>query len=219
VIVLKGIRKCYHNGDERIQAANIPELELKAGRFYALMGPSGAGKSTILYIISGLEAPDEGSVYVNKENITGMPQGRLADFRFRNMGIVFQKDNLIEELKVYENLLLFLEYSGGGDKGRALRALEAVGVAKYKGQFPRNLSAGERQRVAIARALLFNPGIILADEPTANLDSENGRSIFRSLKELSSKGKLVITATHDSMIRSFADEELPIRDGAIGVKP
>ncbi len=215
MIRLRGVRKYYYNGQNRIQAANIPDLILEEGNFYALMGPSGAGKSTILYIISALESPDEGSVVIKGRKLSDLPPNRAAAFRFENMGVVFQKDNLIEELTVCENLLLFLEYKGRLEKNRIRELLEMLGVIECKDRFPGNLSAGERQRVAIARALLFDPDIIIADEPTANLDSENSKLIFQNLKELSLRGKLVIVATHNILINNFTDKVLPIRDGTI----
>ncbi len=194
------------------------DLEIARGQFIAIMGPSGSGKSTLLGLIAGLDSATSGEIWLDGEEITRLPEDRMAELRGRKIGFVFQSYNLIPTLTAEENVLLPFELIGGnGDgRGRARQLLETVGLADRAGHYPVQLSGGEQQRVALARAFIVRPPILLADEPTGNLDSENGRRVLDILLSLNrSEGTTLVLVTHDREIAGQADRIVTLKDGRI----
>ena len=194
-------------------------LEVGEGELVALLGPSGSGKTTMIYLAGGIELPTRGRVVVNGVDLARMSESERAKWRRRNVGIVFQFYHLVPTLTVLENVLLPMELAGWGSRSerieRARALLELVGMWDKRGKYPPQLSGGEQQRVAIARALSADPPLILADEPTANLDTENKHRIIELLVEVNRLGKTVIYATHDPSLASRAQRVVRIRDGVL----
>lgn len=222
-IRLNSVSKYYSLGAQKVRGIVDVSLEVERGSFLVVIGPSGAGKTTLLNIISGIVCPDHGDVIVLGRNIGKMGVVQRTRFRAENIGYVFQDYALIEELTVLENVVLPGLIAKKKSKRelfkRALELLELVGLKGYEERFPRELSGGEQQRVAIARALINDPRIILADEPTSNLDTETGREIVNLIYELSKdRGKTTIIATHDEEIITRADRIVRIRDGKLEVR-
>lgn len=209
----------YQSGNQRYQALHDINLEINQGDVQLLMGPSGSGKTTLLSILGGILTPTSGKVYLLGEEITRMSQSKLARFRLHNIGFIFQQGNLFPALTAVENVEVALNLKG--IKGRsarqeALHLLEQVGLeAKAKSQ-PKDLSGGQKQRVAIARALAGNPHLILADEPTAALDSHSGHAVINLLRRLAKEGdRTVLMVTHDPRIVDVADEVTYVEDGML----
>ena len=204
--------------DVQTRALSGVNLAIKPGEFVAIMGPSGCGKSTLLNILGTLELPTSGRYLFDGKEMTGMSEGRLTDFRKKHIGFVFQSFNLIDELTVFENVELPLIYLGmrKADRRRKVTdVLQQMNIAHRAGHFPQQLSGGQQQRVAIARAVVTNPKLILADEPTGNLDSKNGAEVMNLLTELNKEGTTIIMVTHSQHDASFAHRTIHLFDGSI----
>ncbi|HEY6593311.1 MAG TPA: ABC transporter ATP-binding protein [Asanoa sp.] len=194
------------------------DLVVEAGETVSVMGPSGCGKSTLLHLLGGLERPDAGELHLGGERVDGLSETRWAVFRRRNVGFVFQAFHLVDELTAVENVelpALLVGESRRAARRRAMELLERLGVAERAGHLPDHLSGGERQRVAVARALINEPLIVLADEPTGNLDSRATGDILRLFGELRQARQALLIVTHDARVASTADRLLRMRDGAI----
>lgn len=219
VLRIHGLRKTYSPGCAQCTVLRDVRLEVQAGEFLVLLGASGSGKSTLLNLISGVDQPDEGSIAIQGIDITRLSETARTVFRRDHIGIVFQFFNLISTLTVLENITLPLELRGENrrrSEARALELLKRVGLADRAHDYPDRLSGGEQQRVAIARALIPQPTLVLADEPTGNLDSENGRRVLALLIELTREaGRTLIMATHDPAIVPLADRVVRVQDGRL----
>ncbi len=217
-VKLENVWKTYRMGDETINALRGATLEIKKGEFFAIQGPSGSGKSTAMHIIGALDAPDRGSVYIRGRGVGALSEDELAEMRGKMVGFIFQQFNLVPTLTAMENIMLPMIFQGKSETEREERAIGLLGEVELlnrKDHRPNQLSGGQQQRVAIARALANDPEIILADEPTGNLDSSTGRKIFELLKRLHDKGKTVVVITHDDRIAREAETVAYIKDGAI----
>ncbi|MBI3913087.1 MAG: ABC transporter ATP-binding protein [Chloroflexi bacterium] len=218
LIRLENVTRQYAVGARSLFALRGVSLDIRAGEFVALVGPSGSGKSTLLNLIGGIDKPDEGMVYVADLPINTQSENELAIWRGETIGIVFQFFQLLPTLTALENVMLPLELRHSfpnHQRERAADALERVGLAERATQLPSELSGGEQQRVAIARALANDPPILLADEPTGNLDSENGQRILDLLNDLHRGGKTVVLVTHDDALARAAQKIVRMRDGQI----
>ncbi|TSC90747.1 MAG: ABC-type antimicrobial peptide transport system, ATPase component [Candidatus Berkelbacteria bacterium Licking1014_96] len=219
MIELKGVSKKYKMGEEIIKALDGVNLKIEKGEFVAIVGPSGSGKTTLANIIGGLDTADSGGVSVDGVEITNAKDNLLSEYRNKKIGFVFQTFNLQPNYTALENVmvpLIFARMGLGERKKRASACLEAVGLENRAKHKPTELSGGERQRVAIARALANNPEIIIADEPTGNLDSKKGSEIISILKDLNRQGKIsLIIITHDEGIVRDASRIINIKDGKI----
>jgi putative ABC transport system ATP-binding protein len=219
VVEVKNLVKTYKLGDEVLNALDNVSCNIQAGEFVAIMGPSGSGKSTLANIIGGLDKPTSGSVVVDGKDLSRVHDRQLSDYRNHHIGFVFQSFNLQGNQTALENVmlpLLFSKTKPSERKKRAKECLEAVGLGDRLKHKPNQLSGGQRQRVAIARALAVNPSIILADEPTGNLDSARGEEIIKLLKKLNQQGITLIVITHDLSIARQAHRVIQIKDGKIG---
>ncbi|HLQ24586.1 MAG TPA: ABC transporter ATP-binding protein [Acidiferrobacterales bacterium] len=215
LVSLRGLRRAYQEGDRLRTVLNDLDLEIKQGECVALLGRSGCGKSTLLNLISGIDRADVGEIYINGSNLTGMSEYERTLFRRRHIGFVYQFFNLIPTLTVEENLLLPLELNNL-DKSAALDLLSAVDLSDRRASFPDRLSGGEQQRVAIARALVHDPLLVLADEPTGNLDAETGRHMLQLLDRLVRKtGKTLLLVTHSQDAVHLADRVLTLENGRL----
>lgn len=218
VIELKNVTKTYKLGDETLKALDDVSFRVNAGDFIAITGPSGSGKSTLANIIGGLDHPDDGSVVVDGNELAHTRDNKLSAYRNANIGFVFQSFNLQGNNTALENVMLPLVFAHMKNKDRKARAkecLEAVGLGDRLKHKPTQLSGGQRQRVAIARALAIKPKIIIADEPTGNLDSAKGEEIMKLLKDLSREGITLLIITHDMNVARQAGKIVEIRDGKI----
>jgi putative ABC transport system ATP-binding protein len=218
VIDIRGITKIYKMGDTRIHALRGVNLQIRRNEYIALMGPSGSGKSTMMNVVGCLDTPTAGDYEFNGRNVAHMDDDELADIRNREIGFVFQTFNLLPRSDALRNVELPLIYAGLPAHERRVRAaevLESVGLADRMHHKPNELSGGQRQRVAIARALVNNPSIILADEPTGNLDSKTGEEIMQLLEVLYDRGNTIILVTHEEDIARHARRIVRLRDGAI----
>ena len=219
MIQLSNVTKIYTLGDEKIYALNQVSLKIEKGDFLAITGPSGSGKSTLVNIIGGLDTPDIGEVLVDGQNISKVSDAVLSSYRNKRIGFIFQTFNLQPTYTALENVmvpLVFARMGANERKKRALDCLRVVGLEDRLKHRPNQLSGGQRQRVCIARALANNPEVIIADEPTGNLDSKKGIEIVALLKELNKKaGITLIIITHDSSVAKQADKIIEIKDGRI----
>jgi len=219
VVVLRNLWKIYRMGETSVEALRGVDLRVRRGEYVAVLGPSGSGKSTLLNIIGGLDRPTEGLVFVNGENLRRLSESRLARFRARNIGFVFQFFNLIPTFTVLENVMVPAEILGLGREEARRRAeiiLRIVGLEDKIHNFPSQLSGGEQQRAAIARAFVNEPVLLLCDEPTGNLDTRTGASIVRLLMEANRRyGITLIVVTHDRRIADSADRVVNLVDGKI----
>jgi putative ABC transport system ATP-binding protein len=218
VMDVRAITKSLPLGRERIDILNGISFQILSGEFVSIVGPSGSGKSTLLGIIAGLDNPTSGQVLIDGVDIARMSEGRLAAVRNKKIGMVFQAFNLIPTLTAQENveIPLYVGKHKGSPSARAKELLGLVGLSHRLGHRPNQLSGGEQQRVAIARALVTDPAIVIADEPTGNLDARNGENILHLIAELRSQtGKTFIIATHDPVVASHADHGIRIVDGLI----
>jgi putative ABC transport system ATP-binding protein len=213
------VSKTFHQGRRSVTALASIDLAVPQGRFLAIMGASGSGKSTLLHLMAGLARPDSGSVRINGADLAQMPDKQLTIFRRRNIGLVFQSFNLIPTLSAEENIALPLMLEGRNGElthEKIDRLLADLGIADRRTHRPDSLSGGEQQRVAIGRALAADPAVILADEPTGNLDSANSRSVCELLRDLAVKhNKTIVMVTHEPDVGAFAQEVAVIRDGQI----
>ena len=210
--------KDYDLGKVKVRALDGVDMSIEAGEFVAIMGPSGSGKSTLMHIIGCLDSPSSGDYFLDSLNVGQMERRKLAAIRNAKIGFVFQSFNLLPHLNVLKNVELPLMYAGMGSKDRTMKArhiLDSVGLSDRLKHKPAELSGGQRQRVAIARAIVNSPSILLADEPTGNLDSSSGGDILEIFNELHRQGNTVIMVTHDSAVAQRADRVIHIRDGKI----
>lgn len=218
MIEIVEMSKVYRIGNVEVRALNNITLEIKEGEFTAIVGPSGSGKSTLMNMIGCLDTPTSGTYMLDEIEISEMNDEQLAHIRNFKIGFIFQGFNLLQKLTAIENVELPLIYQGLGTKERLIRskeALEMVGLGDRVHHKPNELSGGQQQRVAIARALVGNPPLILADEPTGNLDSKSGTEVMRMLHEIHSKGSTVVLITHDNEVAKQADRIVRIQDGEI----
>jgi len=218
MIQVSGLTKTIATPTHRVDILKGIDLEVPRGQFAAIMGPSGSGKSTFLGLLAGLDTPTSGSIVLDGEDITGLEEDELALLRGRKIGFVFQSYHLIPTLTAEENVLLPLELSGHAANGaeRARELLERVGLLDRRDHYPVQLSGGEQQRVALARAFVVRPPILLADEPTGNLDTTNGRMVLELLIALNRReGTTLVLVTHDQQISEQADRRITLRDGRV----
>ncbi|HEX4078897.1 MAG TPA: ABC transporter ATP-binding protein [Rhizomicrobium sp.] len=219
MIRLKNLSKVYRTTEVETTALRGINLEILPGEFVAVMGPSGCGKSTFLNIVGMLDSPSSGEYWFGNQNIAGYSDGRLSQLRKNSIGFVFQSFNLIDELNVQENVELALLYhedvSSGERRTRVREALERMKIAHRARHMPQQLSGGQQQRVAIARAVLSRPKLILADEPTGNLDSANGEEVMQLLTELNEEGTTVVMVTHSHSHAEYAHRIVNLFDGAV----
>lgn len=218
IIKVNDINKTYKNGDMELRVLKNISFSVKEGEFLAIMGSSGSGKSTMMNILGCLDSEYEGKYLLDGIDISKMNQDELSEIRNKKIGFIFQSFNLLPKLSAVENVELPLVYSGvkkGERYKKAMELLELVGLKDRATHRPNELSGGQRQRVAIARALINNPSIILADEPTGNLDSKSEEEIIKILKELNAKGKTIIVVTHEPNIGEQANRKIIFKDGEI----
>jgi ABC-type lipoprotein export system ATPase subunit len=203
-------------GQTRVKALTGVDLQVEAGAFWAVMGPSGSGKSTLLYLLGGLDRPSGGSVVVNGQTLTALDENALAVYRRRTVGFVFQSFNLIPSLSALENVAFPMRFARVSRRERLRRAqalMERVGLSDRMYHKPTELSGGQQQRVAVARSLVNEPSLILADEPTGNLDTISGHSIMQLLAELHHDGRTVVVVTHDPRMAHYATDSVHMLDG------
>ena len=219
IIKLKNVWKIYKMGDVKVPALRGLNLEIKKGEFVAIMGPSGSGKSTAMNMVGCLDIPTKGEIYLDNENIADLSESDLAQIRGKKIGFIFQQFNLIQTLSALENVMLPMMFQGYSKEKRTERTknlLKLVDLEDRMHHKPSELSGGQQQRVAIARALANDPEVILADEPTGNLDSKTGNNVIDFLKKLHKKEhKTIIMVTHDSNIAKHAERVELLRDGKI----
>ena len=216
VIEARGIVRTYSSGAEAVHALRGVDLSVQAGEFLAITGPSGSGKSTLLHVIGGLDRPDEGSVVLEGRDMSSLPDEELALVRRRHLGFVLQFFNLLPTLTAAENVGFPLLLDGDpGALPRARESLAAVGLAERAGHRPSQLSGGEQQRVALARALVTKPAVVLADEPTGNLDSATGEGILGLLRATADRGQTIVMVTHDARTAEYADRTVRLADGRL----
>jgi putative ABC transport system ATP-binding protein len=218
IIETINISKTYRMGEELVQALKSISIVVNKGEYVAFMGPSGSGKSTLMNIIGCLDSPTTGSYILNGKDVSDMTENELAEVRNKEIGFVFQTFNLLPRASCLDNVALPLIYAGYNKSDRtemAFQALKNVGLGDRVGHKPNELSGGQRQRVAIARALVNNPSIILADEPTGNLDSKTSYGIMELFHELHQKGNTIIMVTHEDDIAHYAHRVVRLRDGLV----
>ena len=217
-VSLRAISKTYEMGDQRVHALRHVDMEFGTGEFWAIMGASGSGKSTLLNVLGCLDRPTSGEYILDGRDVSRLDDDALSDIRLRYLGFVFQSFNLIPQLTVAENIALPLYYLGvspEASRARAETLAARVGLAERLSHRPSELSGGQQQRVAIARALANDPVLLLADEPTGNLDSAMSAEIMRLLTELHGEGKTIIMVTHEPDIAAYAEHRLVMKDGLV----
>ena len=218
MIKVKNLKKIFKTEEVETWALNKVSLQVSPGEFVAIMGPSGCGKSTLLSILGLLDNPTEGEYYLDGVEVSGYKESQRNELRKGKIGFVFQSFNLIDELNVYENIELPLLYMGIGSSERKRKvneAMERMGISHRSKHFPNQLSGGQQQRVAIARAIVVNPKLILADEPTGNLDSKNGKEVMSLLSELHKSGTTIVMVTHSQHDAGYADRVINLFDGEV----
>ena len=220
ILETHGLRKVYGSGDTEVRALDGVDLAVEKGEFAAVVGTSGSGKSTLLHMLGGLDRPTGGSVIVDGRDLSTLKDEELTIFRRRKIGFVFQNYNLVPVLNVYENIVLPIQLDGGQpDKGYTNQIIETLGLGSKLQNLPNNLSGGQQQRVAIARALAAKPAIILADEPTGNLDSRTSQDVMSLLKVTSQRfAQTIVMITHNEEIAQMAGRIIRIEDGRIVVR-
>lgn len=218
---LENICKVYNSKTEKVIALNQINYQFEVGKFYAIMGHSGSGKSTLISILGLIDRPSSGKYYLNGEDVFKLDDYKLSKLRNKEIGFIFQNFYLDEHLKAYENVMIPMIINENipkdERKNRAITLLKKLNLEKRINHFPKEMSGGEQQRVAIARALANEPNIILADEPTGNLDKKNELMVFEELKNLSLAGKLVIVVSHSDEIKNYADIILELKDGELSL--
>jgi putative ABC transport system ATP-binding protein len=220
MLKLRGVSKIHQAGEVQTRALDRVDLDIAAGEYVAITGPSGCGKSTLLSVLGLLDVPNEGEYWFEDQNVAGWSEARLNALRRGRVGFIFQSFNLIEELSVYENVELALEYTGtpAAERRRRVDAmLERLGVAHRARHRPSQLSGGQQQRVAIARALVAEPAMLLADEPTGNLDTAHGDEVMRLLRNINAEGTTVVMVTHSPAHAAQASRTLHLVDGRVVV--
>lgn len=220
IVQFENVSKEYMLGEQHVQALKEINLDIEESVFLAIAGPSGSGKSTLLNLIGCIDTPSSGKIHINGQDISGKTPDQLSDLRARTIGFIFQTFNLFPVLSAEENveypLLQFKELSTSERQERTVKFLDIVGLSKFAHHRPNQLSGGQRQRVAIARALATHPKIILADEPTANLDHKTGEGILKLMKEINRRDKTTfIFSTHDARVMAMADRLIRIEDGQL----
>ena len=217
MITLEGITKVYRAGEVEVPALKGISLHIPEGEFIAIMGPSGSGKSTLMNLIGCLDQPSEGRYILDGYDVSVLTDDQLAWIRNRKIGFVFQSFNLIPRVSAAHNVEMPLIYAGDSlqRRERAIAALESVGLLDRASHLPSELSGGQQQRVAVARALVTDPAILLADEPTGNLDTESSLEIMKLLRELNQQGRTIVLITHEADIAAFAQRVVRLRDGVI----
>jgi len=218
MLKLEKLKKYYRMGETVVRALDGIDLSIGKGDFVAIMGASGSGKSTLMNILGCLDTPTDGDYILNGNNVNGLDDNQLAAIRNKNLGFVFQSFNLLPRMTAQKNVALPLMYSGNGYETMAERAaqmLDMVGLKERMHHRPAQMSGGERQRVAIARALVNDPGVLLADEPTGNLDSATTREIMEIFTRLNREGQTIIMVTHENEVAAYARRVIHLRDGRI----
>jgi putative ABC transport system ATP-binding protein len=218
IVQVQKLTKVYSEIETPVVALDDVSLEIKQGEFVAIVGPSGSGKSTLLHLIGALDTPTNGTYLLRGNNVASMSDDALSKIRRSEIGFVFQVFNLIGQMNVLDNVALPLRYAGMGDEEAEARAevcLSRVGLLHRKSHLPSQLSGGEKQRAAIARALAIEPAVLLADEPTGNLDSSSGETILTLFDELHAEGHTIIVVTHDKQVAARSDRVITICDGKI----
>ena len=218
MIDVRNLTKVIDTGTHRVEILRGIDVHVPRGQFAAIMGPSGSGKSTLLGLLAGLDSPTTGSIVLDGEEITGLSENRLANVRGRKLGFVFQSYQLIPTLTAEENVMLPHELTGGNGDGRrrARDLLAEVGLGDRLDHYPVQLSGGEQQRVALARAFMVRPPILLADEPTGNLDSANGKHVLDLLMRMNAReGTTLVLVTHDALLAGQAERRITLQDGRI----
>jgi putative ABC transport system ATP-binding protein len=212
IIEINNISKIYENNT---RALNNLSLSIKKGQWISIMGPSGSGKTTLLNIIGCLDSPTKGKIFINSEEITNLNQNQLTRFRRENIGLIFQQYHLVPYLTALENVMMAQYYHSIVDERDATNALKRVGLQNRLDHIPAHLSGGEQQRVCIARALVNEPRILLADEPTGNLDQKNGYVVLKLIRDLHREGHTIILITHNPKIGKLGDKQILLVDGKI----
>ena len=218
LIEIKNVKKQYTSGDDVVEALRGIDISIEAGEFITIMGQSGSGKSTLLSVLGGMNHPTSGEVEMAGIALYQLPGEKLADFRAQNLGFVFQSFNLISYLTAIENVMLplaIVKMSSAAKKSAARQALERVGLGGKLDRLPNQLSGGEQERVAIARAIVNNPQILLADEPTGNLDSKTSEEVMALFRELNDAGQTVVMVTHNPENGAYSDRTISLRDGMV----
>jgi putative ABC transport system ATP-binding protein len=218
VIEMHNVKKQYSSGDDVVEALRGVDLSIESGEFITIMGQSGSGKSTLLSVLGGMNHPTAGDVAMAGVKLYRLPGEKLADFRAQNLGFVFQSFHLISYLTAIENVMLplaIVKMSSAAKRSAARTALERVGLGAKLDRLPNQLSGGEQERVAIARAIVNNPHILLADEPTGNLDSKTSEEVMALFRELNEAGQTVVMVTHNPDNGRFADRTITLKDGLV----
>ena len=218
MIKTEALTKVFRTEDVETTALNEIDLDITEGEFVSIMGPSGCGKSTLMNVLGLLDNPSGGKYHFLGEEVSGYSERQRADFRKENIGFVFQSFNLIDELSVFENVELPLLYQGipsSERKTRVMDMLERMGVGHRHSHFPQQLSGGQQQRVAVSRALITNPKIVLADEPTGNLDSQHGDEVMNLMKDLNMQGTTIVMVTHSPAYAAYGNRTVNLFDGKI----
>ena len=221
LVEVRNISKIYHLGGEEIRALDDVSLDIGSGEFISIIGPSGSGKSTLMHILGCLDTPTKGTITLDGTMIQDASQRQLAGIRNKKIGFVFQFFNLLPKLNVLQNVELPMIYGGQSSRERKERAMEALKMVELENRSkhrPSQLSGGQQQRVAIARSLVNDPRIILADEPTGNLDSHTGENILKLFRNLSEEGRTIILVTHDPEIAAVTPRKIEIRDGKVATR-
>jgi putative ABC transport system ATP-binding protein len=215
-VELKGVRKAYASGEVSVPVLDGVDLEVEKGEVLVILGPSGSGKTTLLNLVAGIDRPDEGEVLVGSRDLAGLEEEELTRYRRTRVGYVFQFFNLLPTLTAKENVAVSLELLERPDDEEVARALHKVDLGGKGDRFPHQLSGGEQQRVAIARAIVKRPAIVVADEPTGNLDEDTGLEVFKVLEGVNREaGSTLIIATHDPKARQFSDRVFRLRGGKL----
>ena len=219
VVIAEGLTRVYQEESVPVHALRGVDFSIASVEFVSLSGPSGSGKSTLLNIVGGLDRQDHGTISLDGEELTPLSEGDLAALRLKKIGFVFQAYNLVPVLSALENVEFILQLQGVGSaerKERAGEALKSLGLSELQDRRPGEMSGGQQQRVAIARAIVTNPVLLLADEPSANLDSETTKELMELLRNLNeTQGMTIITATHDPMVMGYAKRQVHLRDGTV----
>ncbi len=212
------LSKVYRTDEVETTALNSVDIEIKAGEFVSVMGPSGCGKSTLMNVLGMIDNPSAGEYFFNEQEVGKLSERKRADVRKNNLGFVFQSFNLIDELTVYENVelpMLYTKVPAGERKKRVEELLEGMNIMHRKNHFPQQLSGGQQQRVAVARAVVNKPKLILADEPTGNLDSANGDEVMKILADLNATGTTILMVTHSQYCAEFGNRIIRMLDGKV----